>query len=227
MKMKGARVLLECLKELGVDTVFGYPGGQVIPIYDALYDERKLKHYITAHEQGASHAADGYARATGGVGVVIATSGPGATNTVTGIATAYRDSVPMLIITGQVPRSLIGHDSFQEVDIIDITASITKKSYLVKEVEELPYILKEAYELTRSGRPGPVLVDIPKDIQTSFLDFNGYQQLDEIKSTYDEVICNSEVAMDSKGVALELDKAIEAINQAKRPVIYCGGEVGS
>src|SRR5690554_5190247 len=171
MKLQGAQVLIECLRELGVDTIFGYPGGAVLPIYDALYDVKDIKHILTAHEQGATHAADGYARATGKVGVVIATSGPGATNTVTGIATAYMDSVPMVVFTGQVASSLIGRDSFQEVDITGITHPITKHNYIVKDATQLPHIIRQAFSIARSGRPGPVLVDIPKDIQISTIDY--------------------------------------------------------
>jgi acetolactate synthase-1/2/3 large subunit len=163
MKMTGAQIVLECLKKHQVDTVFGYPGGAVIPLYDALYDEKEIKHVITAHEQGASHAADGYARATGKVGVCIATSGPGATNLVTGIATAYMDSVPMVAITGNVASPLLGKDSFQETDIIGITMPITKHNYQVKRPENIAATLQEAFDFARSGRPGPVLVDITKD----------------------------------------------------------------
>lgn len=171
MKLTGAQVLVECFREQGVDTIFGYPGGAVLPIYDALYDADDIRHILTAHEQGATHAADGYARATGKVGVVIVTSGPGATNTVTGIATAYMDSVPIVVFTGQVANSLIGKDSFQEVDITGITNPITKHNYIVKDAEQLPHIIRQAFSIARSGRPGPVLVDIPKDIQTTIIDY--------------------------------------------------------
>lgn len=161
MKLTGAQVLIQCLKEQGVDTIFGFPGGAVLPIYDALLDS-DLTHILTSHEQGATHGADGYARATGRVGVVFATSGPGATNTVTGIATAYMDSVPMVVFTGQVSLDLLGKDSFQEVDITGITMPITKHNFIVKDAQALPDIIRKAFDIARSGRPGPVLVDIPR-----------------------------------------------------------------
>lgn len=213
MKLKGAEVLLECLREQGVDTIFGYPGGTVINIYDALYDRKDITHILTAHEQGATYAADGYARATGKVGVILVTSGPGASNTVTGIATAYRDSVPVVVITGQVARPLIGKDSFQELDIISITKTITKKNYQVKEPESLPDIVREAFRIARSGRPGPVVVDIPKDIQLAEIE---YQPIDI------DMSCRDEEPIDSNHY---LDEAIELINNSKRPVIYAGGGV--
>lgn len=219
MKLNGAKILIECLKILGVDTIFGYPGGAVLPIYDALYDEKEIKHILTSHEQGAAHAADGYARVTGKPGVVIATSGPGATNTVTGIATAYSDSVPMVVITGQVSRNLIGTSAFQEVDIVGITKPITKKNYLVKEVEDLPKIVQEAFKIANEGRKGPVLIDIPKDIQTS------------------EIECGKELLHMGREVALTqhedcddkfkgyLQDAVILINSSERPIIYAGGGV--
>ena len=215
MKLKGAQVLVECLREQGVDTIFGYPGGAVLPIYDALYDAEDINHILTAHEQGASHAADGYARATGKVGVVIATSGPGATNTVTGIATAYMDSVPMVVFTGQVASSLIGRDSFQEVDITGITHPITKHNYIVKDAQQLPYIIRQAFSIARSGRPGPVLVDIPKDIQIALID---YTPVDILK---DE---SSEHRLEGR-VGNNVYEAVETINQCERPVIYAGGGI--
>ncbi|MEY8000162.1 biosynthetic-type acetolactate synthase large subunit [Clostridium sp. Mt-5] len=210
MKIRGAEVLLKCMTEQGVDTVFGYPGGTVLPIYDALYSSGEITHILTAHEQGATHAADGYARSTGKVGVVIVTSGPGATNTVTGIATAYRDSVPIVVFTGQVPLNLLGKDSFQEVDIVDITASITKKNYIVKNAEELPCIVREAFKVAASGRPGPVVVDIPKDIQ-------------ELEVDYEPEINSCAVPEESEKELYDLDKAIDMINNSERPVIYSGG----
>ncbi|MHC6180254.1 biosynthetic-type acetolactate synthase large subunit [Clostridium sp. JNZ X4-2] len=211
MKMRGAEVLLKCMAEQGVDTVFGYPGGTVLPIYDALYSSGEITHILTAHEQGATHAADGYARSTGKVGVVIVTSGPGATNTVTGIATAYRDSVPIVVFTGQVSLNLLGKDSFQEVDIVNITASITKKNYIVKNAEELPCIVKEAFKVAASGRPGPVVIDIPKDIQ-------------ELEIDYEPEINSCAAAEDSeKEFDDDFDSAIDMINNSKRPVIYSGG----
>ena len=171
--LTGAQIILECLIEQGVDRVFGYPGGQVIPLYDALYEYRdRIKHILTAHEQGASHAADGYARSTGKVGVCIATSGPGATNLVTGLATAYMDSVPVVAITGNVPVNLLGKDSFQEVDITGVTLPITKHNFIVKDIEDLAFTIRYAFEIARSGRPGPVLIDIPKNIQTESIVFD-------------------------------------------------------
>ena len=172
MKLNGSDIIAEVLIEHGVDTVFGYPGGAVLNIYDALYKYRdKIHHILTAHEQGASHAADGYARATGKTGVVIATSGPGATNLVTGIATAYMDSVPMVAITGNVGTSLIGRDAFQEVYITGITMPITKHNFMVQDISELADILREAFRIANSGRKGPVLVDIPKDVTAAITDF--------------------------------------------------------
>ena len=162
-KLTGAQILLRMLKEEGVDTIFGYPGGVVLDIYDELA-KTDLKHILVRHEQGAVHAADAYARATGDVGVCLVTSGPGATNTVTGIATAYMDSIPIVVFTGQVPTKLIGNDAFQEVDIVGITRPCTKHNYLVKDVKDLAKTIKEAFHIARSGRPGPVLVDLPKDV---------------------------------------------------------------
>lgn len=213
MELYGAEIVLECLKEEGVNTIFGYPGGSVIPLYDALYKYREdFKHILTCHEQGASHAADGYARSTGKVGVCFATSGPGATNTVTGIATAYMDSVPMVVITGQVPSALLGRDSFQEVDITAITFPITKHNYLVKRVNDLPGIIKEAFEIAKEGRPGPVLIDIPKDI---FMTRAQYLKADRSKKN------NRVFTVDS----LKLEEVARLINEAENPVIYAGGGV--
>ncbi len=213
MEISGAQILMEILAEQGVDTVFGYPGGQVLNIYDALYDNSdRIKHIITAHEQGAVHAADGYARASGKVGVVIATSGPGATNLVTGIANAYLDSTPLVAITGNVPCSLIGRDSFQEVDITGVTMPITKHNFMVKDVNRLAEVLREAFKIAISGRPGPVLVDIPKDVQTATCEFEPMPAVvrDEYRAVSDE----------------ELDRAAELIKKAKKPYIFCGGGVG-
>src|SRR5690554_4458716 len=171
-KLTGAQVVIQCLLEQGVDTVFGYPGGAILNIYDELYKSSdKIRHILTAHEQGACHAADGYARVSGKVGVVMATSGPGATNLVTGIATAYMDSVPLVAITCNVPTSLLGKDSFQEVDIAGITMPITKHNYIVRDVTKLADTIREAFEIARSGRPGPVLVDIPKDVTAAEVDY--------------------------------------------------------
>ena len=172
MVLKGSQILVKTLIEQGVTDVFGYPGGQVINIYDALYEYKdEINHILTAHEQGASHAADGYSRATGKVGVCLATSGPGATNLVTGIATAMLDSIPMVAITGNVPCSLIGKDSFQEVDITGVTLPITKHNYFVSNISELADTIREAFRVAKSGRPGPVLVDIPKDVQVASYEY--------------------------------------------------------
>jgi acetolactate synthase-1/2/3 large subunit len=215
MKILGAEILLESLQREGVEVIFGYPGGQVIPIYDALYDS-KIRNILVRHEQGAAHAADGYARSTGKVGVCLATSGPGATNLVTGIANAYMDSVPMVAITGQVPTSLIGCDSFQEADITGITLPITKHNYLVREVKDIPRIVKEAFHIAKTGRPGPVLIDLPKDLSTlkeapeypDTIDLPGY------KPNY-------------IGNARQVKDATEALQSAKRPLLYVGGGVVS
>jgi len=214
MKMNGARILLECLKREGVDTVFGYPGGTVINIYDEIFSFKEIRHILPRHEQGGVHAADGYARASGRVGVAIATSGPGATNTVTGIATAYMDSVPLVVITGQVPTPLIGNDAFQEVDIIGITRPCTKHNFLVRDVKELATILKKAFYIARSGRPGPVLVDIPKDVQIAQTEFK-YPEHVEIRG-YKPTI---------EGHPKQIERAMEMLLAAKKPVIYVGGGV--
>ncbi|MDD2853252.1 MAG: biosynthetic-type acetolactate synthase large subunit [Desulfuromonadaceae bacterium] len=212
MKMNGARIILECLKKEGVDTVFGYPGGTVINLYDALFDFKEIRHILPRHEQAGTHAADGYARATGRVGVAIATSGPGATNTVTGIATAYMDSIPMVIITGQVPTALIGNDAFQEVDIIGITRPCTKHSFLIRNVDDIAITMKKAFYLARSGRPGPVLVDFPKDIQMAQGEFH-YPETVEIRGYKPNL----------SGHPRQVEKAVDMILQSKRPVMYVGG----
>lgn len=213
MKISGAKIVVETLIEQGCDTVFGYPGGQVINLFDELYLGRdRIRHVLAAHEQGAAHAADGYARVTGKVGVVLATSGPGATNLVTGIATAYLDSVPMVAITGNVPCSLIGRDSFQEVDIVGISMPITKHNFVVKNVENLADTLRTAFRIAKSGRPGPVLVDIPKDVQTALCEFTP-------QSTPVEPY-EKRLASDSR-----LSRAAEMIAAAERPYIYFGGGV--
>jgi len=177
MKKSGAEIFLECLKKEKVDTIFGYPGGAVLPIYDVLY-KADMRHILVRHEQGAVHMADGYARATGRPGVVLVTSGPGATNTVTGLATAYSDSIPMVVFTGQVPTALIGNDAFQEADIVGITRPCTKHNYLVKDVKDLARIVKEAFYIATTGRPGPVLIDLPKDVQTAITDFSYPDKVD-------------------------------------------------
>ncbi len=213
MKISGAKIVVETLIEQGCDTVFGYPGGQVINLFDELYLSRdRINHVLAAHEQGASHAADGYARATGKVGVVIATSGPGATNLVTGIATAYLDSVPMVAITGNVPCSLIGRDSFQEVDIVGVTMPVTKHNFIVKDIRELADTLRTAFKIAKSGRPGPVLVDIPKDVQTAVWAFE--PKPDPVRPY--------PLSFASEG---KLRKAADMITAAERPYIYFGGGV--
>lgn len=217
MELTGAQIFVECLKEQEVDTVFGFPGGAVLNIYDALYSVKdEIKHILTSHEQGASHAADGYSRATGKVGVCIATSGPGATNLVTGIATAYMDSVPMVAFTGQVATSLLGRDSFQEVDITGITMPITKHNYIVKDVTKLAHTIREAFKIAREGRPGPVLIDICKDVtgQKTFFD-----REDPKKNT------DTPIKSSLKITQKEIDQAADAINNAKTPMILSGGGV--
>ncbi|WP_298271935.1 biosynthetic-type acetolactate synthase large subunit [Geobacter sp.] len=214
MKMTGARILLECLKLEGVDTVFGYPGGTVINIYDELFSFKEIHHILPRHEQAGVHAADGYARATGRVGVAIATSGPGATNTVTGIATAYMDSIPLVVITGQVPTALIGNDAFQEVDIVGITRPCTKHNFLIKDVREIATIIKKAFYIARTGRPGPVLVDLPKDVQIATTEFH-YPEAIELRSYKPTV----------EGHPKQVEKAVSLLLTAKKPVIYVGGGV--
>jgi acetolactate synthase I/II/III large subunit len=213
MKISGAEILLESLQREGVEVIFGYPGGQVIPIYDALYDA-KIRNILVRHEQGAAHAADGYARSTGKTGVCLATSGPGATNLVTGIANAYMDSVPMVAITGQVPTSLIGFDSFQEADITGITLPITKHNYLVRDIKDLPRIVKEAFHIAHTGRPGPVLIDLPKDLST----------LKE-NPEYPETIDLPGYKPNYIGNARQVKDATEALQNAKKPLLYVGGGV--
>lgn len=213
MIITGAEILIKTLLDEGVDTIFGYPGGAVLNIYDELYKYReKITHVLTAHEQGASHAADGYARATGKVGVCLATSGPGATNLVTGIATAYMDSIPMVAITGNVTKPLLGKDSFQEVDITGITMPITKHNYIVKDVNDLQRIVKEAFYIAKEGRPGPVLIDIPKDITAA-------------KAIY-EPMPHREVERKTKHITKEaLESVAKLINEAENPFIYAGGGI--
>jgi acetolactate synthase-1/2/3 large subunit len=214
MKMNGARILLESLKREGVDLVFGYPGGTVINLYDELMNVREIRHILPRHEQGGTHAADGYARATGKVGVAFATSGPGATNTITGIATAYMDSIPMVIVTGQVPTPLIGNDAFQEVDIIGITRPITKHSFLIRHAKDIATIVRKAFYLARSGRPGPVLIDFPKDVQISQAEFKWPEQID-IRGYKPNL----------EGHPRQIEKALELMLAARRPVMYVGGGV--
>ncbi len=214
MKRSGSRVVTEALLKEGVKIIFGYPGGAVIPLYDVLYETPEIKHILTRHEQAAAHAADGYARATGEVGVCIATSGPGATNLVTGIATAYMDSIPLVVLTGQVPTSMIGNDAFQEANITGITYSITKHSYLVKDVDELPGVLKEAFYIARTARPGPVLIDLPRNVQTG-----------ETSVPYPEEVQIRSYNPNYKGNPKQIRRAAEAIDKSESPVIYAGGGV--
>ena len=216
MKLNGSEILLECLLEQGVDTVFGYPGGSVLNIYDALYKySDKITHILTAHEQGACHAADGYARSSGRTGVVIATSGPGATNLVTGIATAYMDSIPLVAITGNVPVSLLGLDSFQEVDIAGITMPVTKHNYIVKDVRELADTVREAFYIANTGRKGPVLIDVPIDVQNAPVRKFKYPDSVSMR-TYKPTV---------KGHIVQIKKVIAELEKAKRPVICAGGGV--
>ena len=213
MELTGSQILLKSLKLEGVDTVFGYPGGAVINIYDDLY-ESPINHILTRHEQAAVHAADGYSRCTGKVGVVIATSGPGATNTVTGIATAYMDSIPMVIICGQVPTLLIGNDAFQEADMCGITRPCTKHNYLVKDIRDLARTIKEAFYIARTGRPGPVLIDLPKDIQVT-----------EYKFSYPDKVNLRGYKPTYSGNSRQIEKAAKLILEARRPVLYVGGGI--
>ena len=210
MQLNGSEIVVECLKEQGVDTVFGYPGGSILNIYDALYQHSdEIRHILTSHEQGAAHAADGYARATGKVGVCMATSGPGATNLVTGIATAYMDSVPMVAITANVNLPMLGKDSFQEVDIAGVTIPITKHSYIVKNVADLAPTLRRAFEIAQTGRPGPVLVDITKDVTAAICEYTPVKLVrKERKTSYTQE---------------QLDQVLEYINNAQKPYIYLGG----
>ena len=210
-KLTGAEIVVECLKEQGVDTVFGYPGGAILNIYDALYQHRdEITHILTSHEQGASHAADGYARATGKVGVCLATSGPGATNLVTGIATAYMDSVPVVAITCNVTNSLLGKDSFQEIDITGVTMPITKYNFIVKDVSRLATVIRRAFTIAQTGRPGPVLVDITKDVTAALCEYE--------KQVPEKVVRQSDTITEQ-----DMDRAVEMIRKAAKPFIFVGG----
>ena len=212
MKMSGSQMVIEALHREGVKVAFGYPGGAIMNVYDEIYKDKSFRHILTRHEQAAVHAADGYARASGEVGVAIVTSGPGFTNAVTGLATAYTDSIPMVVISGQVPITVIGTDAFQEIDAIGISRPCTKHNYLVKDIKDLPRILKEAFYLARSGRPGPVHVDIPKDItaQEGIFDYPDKISIKSYKPHY-------------KGNNRQIHKAIEAIAHSKKPILYLGG----
>ena len=213
MELTGAQIVIECLKEQGVDTVFGYPGGAILNVYDELYKHRdEITHYLTSHEQGASHAADGYARATGKVGVCFATSGPGATNMVTGIATAYMDSVPVVMITCNVGLSLLGKDSFQEVDILGITMPVTKYNFIVKDVTKLADVIRRAFRIAQSGRPGPVVVDITKNVTAEKTEYIAKKP----ESVEPETSSVSEA---------DLERAVTMIGHAKRPFVFVGGGV--
>ena len=214
MKMTGAHALLEGFRREGVEVIFGYPGGQVLPIYDELYGVKDIRHILVRHEQGAAHAADGYARASGRVGVCLSTSGPGATNLVTGIATAYMDSVPIVAVTGQVPTFAIGKDSFQEVDITGITLPITKHNYLITHAADIPRMVKEAFYIARTGRPGPVLIDFPRDIQQAEVDFD-----------YPEEIDLPGYRPTTIGHAMMIKRAAALLESAQRPLIYGGGGI--
>ena len=211
MQLTGAEIIVECLKEQGVDTVFGYPGGAILNVYDALYEYKdQITHVLTSHEQGASHAADGYARATGKVGVCLATSGPGATNLVTGIATAYMDSVPMVAITCNVGTPLLGKDSFQEVDITGIVMPITKHSFIVKDITTLADTVRRAFYIAKSGRPGPVLVDVTKDVTGAKYEYTACAPAEITPKT--DTIKDEDIAT-----------AVQMIKEAKRPFIFTGG----
>ncbi len=211
MQLTGAEIVVECLKEQGVDTIFGYPGGAILNLYDELYKHSsEIRHVLTSHEQGASHAADGYARSTGKVGVCIATSGPGATNLVTGIATAYMDSVPMVAITCNVGVSLLGKDSFQEIDITGITMPITKHNFIVKKVEDLAATMRRAFMIAQTGRPGPVLVDIPKDVTAN-------------KTDFEPIVVRRPLKIADTILPKDLERAIELINESEKPYIFVGG----
>ncbi len=214
VELTGAEIIIECLKAEGIDYVFGYPGGAVLHIYDAFYQQDDVQHILVRHEQGATHAADGYARATGKPGVVLVTSGPGATNAVTGIATAYMDSIPMIVITGQVPSHLIGNDAFQEVDSVGITRPIVKHNFLINDVKDIAETFKKAFYVATTGRPGPVVIDIPKDITAEKTAFE-YPSKIEMRSYHPTV----------KGHSRQIKRAVELIVKAERPMIYSGGGV--
>lgn len=213
-KLKGAEIFIECLKKEGVKHLFGIPGGAIIDLHDAIYKQTDVEFILTRHEQGAVHMADGYARSTGKVGVSLVTSGPGATNAVTGIATAYMDSIPLIVFTGQVPTRLIGNDAFQEADIVGITRSCTKHNFLVKDVKDLAYTIKKAFYIAKTGRPGPVLIDIPKDVQTSTCEFE-----------YPDAIHLRSYNPTFHGNPKQIKKVAKVIESAERPLLYIGGGV--
>ncbi|MBM3395935.1 MAG: acetolactate synthase 3 large subunit, partial [Betaproteobacteria bacterium] len=213
-EINGAEIVVRCLQEEGVQFIFGYPGGAVLPLYDEIFKQNKVRHILVRHEQAAVHAADAYARCTDKVGVALVTSGPGVTNAVTGIATAYMDSIPLVMITGQVPTHAIGEDAFQEVDTVGITRPCVKHNFLVKDIRDLALTIKKAFYVAKTGRPGPVLVDIPKDVTTQKLSFHYPEQV--TMRSYNPVV---------KGHTGQIKKAVQMLQQAKRPMIYTGGGV--
>lgn len=217
MKLSGAEIVLKCLANEGVDKIFGYPGGAILPLYDALYKQNEIFHILTRHEQAAAHAAEGYARSTGKVGVITVTSGPGATNTITGLADAYLDSIPVVCISGQVATNVIGTDGFQEADVTGLTRSCTKHNYLVKNIDDLAHVIHEAFHIARSGRPGPVLVDIPKDVQNNFTTYSGKIVVD--RPSYQLKKVKFEIR------DKQIKEAIDLIEKAKRPIFYTGGGI--
>src|SRR6201995_670114 len=212
--MTGAEMVVEALKDQGVEMVFGYPGGAVLPIYDAIFHQNKLRHILVRHEQGAGHAAEGYARSTGKVGVLLVTSGPGATNAITGLTDALMDSIPLVCITGQVPTHLIGSDAFQESDATGITRNDTKHNYLVRRIEDLPRVLHEAFYVASQGRPGPVVIDVPKDVQFASGSYSFARNIQH--KTYRPKL---------KGDADKIKHAVEMMAKAKRPIFYTGGGI--
>ena len=209
--MTGAQITIESLLAEGVDTIFGYPGGAILPTYDALVQNPALRHILVRHEQGAAHMAEGYARVSGRPGVVLVTSGPGATNTVTGIADAYMDSTPLVVICGQVPTNMIGNDAFQEADVTGITRPCTKHNYLIRDVNDISRTIKEAFHIAGSGRPGPVLIDLPKDVQAA-----------EASFSYPETVSLRGYKPTFKGNSRQIERALEVIEQAERPLFYVG-----
>ena len=212
MKYNGAEIIIKALTDLNVEVIFGYPGGAVLPIYDSIFKQNRIRHILVRHEQAAVHMAEGYARSTGKVGVVLVTSGPGATNAVTGLTDAFMDSVPILCLTGQVPTHLIGTDAFQEADTIGITASCTKHNYLVKDIEFLQETIFEAYNIAKSGRPGPVVVDLPKDVQNNLFSYSKLQTTKSISNSSYKKVRNEDIV-----------EVVDLILKAKKPVIYGGG----
>ena len=216
-KFLGAEIIIKAFVNEGVDVVFGYPGGAILPFYDALFRQDKLRHILTRHEQAASHSAEGYARSTGKVGVITVTSGPGATNAITGLTDAYLDSIPLVCISGQVATSVIGTDGFQEADITGLTRSCTKYNYLVKDVNDLGYIIHEAFHIARSGRPGPVLIDIPKDVQNSYGTYNGIIEIN--RKSYQIKKRHFEIHRD------QIAAAVDLMEKAEKPIFYTGGGI--